>query len=348
MSEKRINILGWLTLIAVLAAIWVMFGEGLQTSSIGRGHPLFAGLADKIEQTRKVELTKNGETITLVANGSDWSIVERSGYSADASKVRALLRSLVLSERREPKTGNSARLERIGLGDGAMHVNVFDGDGNSLAGLMIGKQRTGADGHSHAYILIDGEPKSWLVSAVTALDLEIASWIDNQIIAINQERIKKINFDLKEGTDYALVRETQGANFGLNDVKAGEKAVEGYSLNEAASMMSTLAFEDVATATGGGIAHTVVTVSTFDGLVITVTIESHGDAFWMTTRAVYDVTVAEEGTAGVINGAPADGKLEADLYNDRHKGWQYRLKADDVQAQTMSRDVYLDKDADTP
>ena len=344
MSETRTNILGWITLIAMLGAIWVMFGEGRQTSSIGRGEPLIVGLKDRVEQSRTISLSKAGNSLTIVANGSDWKIMERSGYLADASKVRGLLRSLALSERLEPKTGNVTRLERIGLGDDALHVTLRDADENSLAALKIGNQRTGADGHSHAYVHVDGEAKSWLVSSVPALDLAISNWVDNKIISINQERIKKIAFDLSEGADYALVRERQGANFGLNDIKAGEKAVEGYSLNQAASLMASLTFEDVGKAQGDSVLHTNVTISTFDGLVITLAIAGEGADVWMTTKAHYDVTVAEEGAQGVVAGAPADGKLEADLYNDRHEGWRYRLKQGDIQTQLARRDNYLDKD----
>ncbi len=344
MSEKRTNILGWLTLIAVLAAIWVMFGEGRQTSSIGRGEPLVAGLKDRVEQTRKITLTKSGESLTIVASGSDWQIKERSNYKADASKVRGLLRSLALSERREPKTGNSARLERIGLGADALHVALFDGKGNSLTALKVGSQRTGADGHSHAYVHLDGETKSWLVTAVPALDLDVVNWVENKIISINPERIKKIAFDLTEGVDYALVREKQGADFGLNDIKAGEKSVEGYSLGQAASLIANLTFQDVRAGVNGGLSHTSVKVSTFDGLLISIAIKKYGEELWMSTEARYDVAVAQEGSAGEIFGAPADGKLEADLYNDRHTGWQYRLKEGDLKTQTLERDAYLDKD----
>lgn len=352
MSEKRTNILGWLTLIAVLAAIWVMFGEGRQTSSIGRGEPLVAGLMDRVEQTRKITLAKAGESLTIVASGSDWQIQERSAYIADASKVRGLLRSLAMSERREPKTGNAARLERIGLGEDALHVTLFDAEGSSLAALNIGNQRTGADGNSHAYVHVDGEPKSWLVTAVPALDLDIVNWVDNKIISINAERIKKIDFDLKDGIDYALVREKQGADFGLNDIKAGEKSVEGYSLNEAASLMANLTFQDLRKNLDGGQEHTRVTLSTFDGLLITLDISRYDDELWVSTEARYDISVASEGPAGEIYGAPADGKLEADLYNDRHAGWQYRLNDGDLTTQTRERDSYLDKDetnlAETP
>lgn len=344
MSEKRTNILGWLTLIAVLAAIWVMFGEGRQTSSIGRGEPLIAGLMERVEQTRKISLTKESESLTIVANGSDWQIEERANYLADASKVRGLLRSLALSERREPKTGNEARLERIGLGVDALHVSLLDAEGKSLAALNVGNQRTGADGHSHAYVQVDGEPKSWLVTSVPALDLGIVNWVNNKIISISPERIKKIDFDLKDGTDYALVRDVQGADFGLNDIKADEKSVEGYSLNEAASMIAGLTFQDVRKAVDNGQAHTLVNVSTFDGLLITLTIARYDDGLWMNTVARYVVAVAEEGATGEIYGAPADGKLEADLYNERHAGWQYRLKDGDLTAQTRERDTYLDKD----
>ena len=352
MSENRTNILGWLTLIAVLAAIWVMFGEGRQTSSIGRGEPLVVGLKDRVEQTRKITLTKLGERLTIVANGSDWQIEERSNYKADASKVRGLLRSLALSERREPKTGYSARLERIGLGTDALHVALYDKEGNSLTSLKVGNQRTGTDGRSHAYVHLDGESKSWLVTSVPALDLDIVNWVNNKIISINPERIKKIAFDLSEGVDYALVREKQGADFGLNDIKAGEKSVEGYSLGEAASLIANLTFQDIRKSVDGGLIHTAVNVSSFDGLLISITIKKYGEELWMSTEARYDITVAEEGSAGEIYGAPADGKLEADLYNDRHKGWQYRLNNNDLTTQTRDRDAYLDKDetnlTDTP
>jgi hypothetical protein len=344
MSEKRTSILGWLTLIAVLAAIWVMFGEGRQTSSIGRGEPLIAGLMDRVEQTQKIMLSKSGESLTIVANGSDWQIEERAFHKADASKVRGLLRSLALSERREPKTGNEARLERIGLGADALHVSLFDKDGKTLAALNIGNQRTGADGHSHAYVQVDFEPKSWLVTAVPALDLNIANWVDNKIIEINAERIKKIDFDLEDGIDYALVREVQGADFGLNDIKPGEKSVAGYSLNEAAALIADLSFHDVRKSRDDGVPHTVVTVSTFDGLLITLSIARSDDELWVSTQARYDIAVAQDGPPGEIYGAPDDGKLEADLYNERHDGWQYRLKESDLAKQTSERDTYIAKD----
>ena len=108
-------------------------------------------------------------------------------------------------------------------------------------------------------------------------------------------------------------------------------------------MISSLSFEDVAKVGGKGQTHSIVTVSTFDGLVITLTIVRIDGVLWVTTEANYDVAVAEEGSTGEIYGAPADGKLEADLYNDRHADWQYRLKNSDLTTQTRDRDDYLDK-----
>lgn len=344
MSEKRTNILGWLTLIAVLAAIWVLFGEGRNTSSIGRGEPLVMGLMDKVEQTRKIVLSQEGEHLTIVASGSDWIIQERAGYLADAGKVRGLLRSLALSERREPKTGNISRLERIGLGSSAIHVSLLDAGGESLTALSVGNQRTGTDGNSHAYVLVDGEQKSWLVTAVPAVDLDVANWVDANIISINKERISTIDFDIKNGPDYALVRYKQGDDFGLNNIKPDEKAVEGYDLNKAASIIADLGFVDVRKAQGEGSLQTMLTVTTFDGLVLKMAIVKNDGEQWFSTTARYDVTAIPDGVVGEINGAPEDGKLEADLYNERHAGWQYRLNEGDIETHTSQRDSYLQKD----
>lgn len=103
MSERMTNILGYLTLAAILAAIWILFGEDPAREQGARGERTFAGLAERVNETAGITLSQGDEQLVVSRNDDAWQVDNRGGYPADADKVRALLRGFARSERREPK-----------------------------------------------------------------------------------------------------------------------------------------------------------------------------------------------------------------------------------------------------
>ena len=122
MSQRLTNILGFLTLFAILGAIWVMFGEDPTRDQGARGERTFAGLEERINEVAALEIKQGDITITIEKSGSEWHLKERGGYLVDSDKVRAVLRGIALSARREPKTANKSRYARLGLGDDALKI----------------------------------------------------------------------------------------------------------------------------------------------------------------------------------------------------------------------------------
>lgn len=65
MSERLTNILGYLTLVAILAAIWVMFGEDPSREQGGRGEATFEGLSERINDAAGIAITQGKATTHL-------------------------------------------------------------------------------------------------------------------------------------------------------------------------------------------------------------------------------------------------------------------------------------------
>ncbi len=340
MSERMTNVLGYLTLAAILAAIWILFGEDPTREQGARGERTFAGLAERVNETTQVTLTRSNERLVLSRDGESWQVANRSGYLADSDKIRALLRGLARSERREPKTANPERFDTLELGDAATTVTLSDETGGTLLSVRVGKRKEGGSGRSLTFVFQETDTRAWLVSGIEDVPLDATAWLSTDILAIAQQRIQSVTLN-----DVTLSRALGEQDYIVADLADGETAVAGYKRAEPARTLAGLDLADVEQTAnplmeplGNG------ALQTHDGLRVTFTLFEQNDSTWVQLAADFDAARASVGEAGELPQAPADGAAEAESLNTKLRGWLFKLSSFDADILKQKRSDFIESD----
>ncbi|NVJ70628.1 MAG: DUF4340 domain-containing protein [Alphaproteobacteria bacterium] len=342
MSERLTNILGYLTLFAILGAIWVLFGEDPTREQGGRGEPTFEGIKASINDVAALKLEKSGSTVTLQKTGEGWQVAERGGYAADISLVRDFLRGVALSERREPKTANPERFGEIGLGTEALKVTLAAKDDSTMLAFDMGKQSMIGSDRSLTYVFQEKDTRAWLVTALAEASGDPAWWLDKSLLDITATRFRAVTMG-----GVTLERPLGATDYTLAGLKDGEKAVPAWRLGEPARVLSGLGFEDVRHL-GNPLSDPKATVvaHTHDGLMLSLALYDMEGATWVQVTASFDATEQSTGEEGTLPDAPADVAAEAVMITGKTHGWFFRLDDADAQALLQKRADFLV--ADTP
>ncbi|WP_374765085.1 DUF4340 domain-containing protein [Yunchengibacter salinarum] len=374
MSTRLTTLLGWLTLLAVLGAIWVLFGEPPGATKGGRGEPLFPELANRINSADRLELTGQDRQVTLARADGAWRVTDRAGYPADQARVRDVLRGLVLSRRREPKTANADWFARIGLGEKAVTLTVLRGTGTRLAQLDLGERSANRAGDSLTYVKRTDEPRSWLVTGLPRVSANPGFWIDKTLLGVDQVAIRSVALGGPDRTSATLARQAPDEAFVLADMAEDETPVSRWSRREPARVLSGLSPEDVRSGNNpidAPVGH--VTLTGFDGLVVRLALFDGAalgaeEGLWARISADVAETLPADGDDQAGEETPAaDAPAEAPLAEDgaaeepsdasegpqaraaalmvRTRGWLYRLPADAADVLTRDRSAFL---ADSP
>ena len=312
MSVRMTNILGYLTLIALLGAIWVLFGEDPRREQGARGGKLFPSLDQRLDTLSTITLSAaDGQTVTLIQGDTGWTVQERDGFPADKAKVQALVRGLYASTRREPKTANEDRLQAIGLGDMATTVTLLDTAGNTVLSIDLGKRSEGATGRSLTYVWKEGDTRSWLVSDIAVTDTFPAWWLDMPGLSVVESDI--ISFTNSMVT---LTRAEDGSVI-LSDAKDGETLQPAYQMAAPMRALATLEIQDV--------------LRMNNPLTDPV-------ASFSATLAGGDLIIGE---LYQMQGAVWLSVMAPDGVVPMQRGWLYQIRADQADALMAPRDTYI-------
>lgn len=334
MSERLTNILGYLTLIAILAAIWVMFGEDPSREQGGRGEATFSGLETAINDAAAVRITSGEVSTFLNKVDGNWYVIQRDGYAADREMVRDFLRGAALSERREPKTDNKDRFHHLGLADTALDIKVLDADDRPLAAFLMGERKDSANGRSLTYIFQESDTRSWLVTGLADASADPAWWLDHSLLSIAESRFAEIAYP-----DITIERALGTQKYAVKALKADEKAQADWQLRDPARLLSELTFDDVRKV-ANPLAEPIkrVTAKTYDGLVLTLTLYEMEGSTWAQVAVSYQ---PDDGEAGMLPDAPMDGEGEAATLTEKTHGWLFQLSEYDAGVLKRSRKDFL-------
>ncbi|TNE67551.1 MAG: DUF4340 domain-containing protein [Alphaproteobacteria bacterium] len=338
MSERLTNILGYLTLIAILAAIWVLFGEDPTLDQGARGEHTFADAAEHINDTVEIRLVA-GDAATALKRGDDgvWQVVDRAGFPADADKVRAFLRGIALSERRDPKTDDKDSFDKLGLGAAAVNVTLLGAREKVLAAFDQGIRKDGGSGRSLTYVYQVGDTRAWLVTGLMEADANPADWLAKKIVDIEESRFARLGLGA-----VVMNRELGHENYTIENLEDGEEPAADWVLREPSRALAYLSVLDVQKLANPLLDPTgTVKAVTHDGLVLSLVLYDMEGATWAQVAAEYFPTLREEGESGVLADAPEDGAAEAAAINARTAGWLFKLSDRTGELLTRKREEFL-------
>ena len=333
---KRGRTLAWLALAAALlaaAAIGAVLSDRAAVAPSAMNETMYPGFAESSADAASIRIESPTVIVTLNKDpGGRWVVAERSGYPANAEGVRALMLSMAqlrLIERRTADPARHAALELTTGAAGTGHaVTVTAADGSVLAALVAGKVQARAAGSSPGTLFVrrGGEDQTWLARGVVAIPASIGATLDKTLFALDEARVKTVRVEPRGLQRYTRPGPVPGGAFALAAVPEGKVAQPPQILQTPASAVAGLVFEDVIKADAVEVAEaTTVAFTTFDGLVVTLTLVpgGPGGAYGLIGAAVDEALAAAPPPAE--GAAKSDAGAEAAAINSRVGGWAYKL-----------------------
>ena len=349
-SSRIVIILLFVTIIAVAGAILVLVREQAAISTDVESARLFPDLGSRLGDVAEVRIEDAGNSVTIKRDGEGWTLPGKFGYPADQGRVRGALLDATRIDLLEVRTADPALYGRLGVqnpdqqGSRAVRLSLLDAGGGTLAAVLIGDRPQGSGvyspdqrgGSGRAYVRRPDEIQSWLASGVPDLSADSEYWLNDQLLSLVQDRVKRVTVHHADGATIRIYRDSPGGDngddrFSIADLPDERIARTADGPATLAMGLAFLSFDDVKPAddvdwSGGS----EVLFTAFDGLEITVRLKDG----WAHFSAVHDPAVAEEGDGrAVLPPSPPDGEAEARRINERFGQWAYKLpayKADDL------------------
>jgi Domain of unknown function (DUF4340) len=296
--------------------------EPSQQAGIPDGTLMFPGLAPKLADATRIEITHQGSTMTLARKGdkpeAPWGLVQRGMYPVQSSKLRGMLTALTELRLVEPRTSDPALYGRLGLADAtgkdssAVLLRVLDRDGKAIAELLVGHRRVRTAGNvpDQVFVRRQGDARTWLAEGSLEVDADPQLWLDRDMMNIDHARVTSIVVH-RDGAELDFAK--QNGKLTLR-APANPPKLEDYKLDDLARGLELLSFEDVlpdkdATAPKVGEQIGTSEFTTDDGLKIGVTLFKGEKDIWARFSATG-------------SGKSAD---EAAKLGTKLAGWTYQL-----------------------
>lgn len=331
--RRTVILLAAVTAAATAAAVAAAIDRTGETRTAVQAERLYPALQDRAGDVRQIRLVraeggKDG-TVTMSRDGDGWVMEERDRFPVRTDLVRKLLFDLGQIELIERKTADPARLDRLELrdvgdkGSRATRVVVATAGGETLADLHVGKRRESlTGGEPMVYVRRSAQKQSYLAEGELDLRGGPVQWLPREIVNIPKDSI--VSAVLTSPAGVALRLERAGKDFRIAEPPAGRKTGSQYTVNNAATVVDKLLFDDVRSADGlafdgklGG-----AEFVTGDGLAVRIDLApgaAPGEAPWIRVQV------------SVADGASEEARKLADSARAQTEGWAYRLSSYDME-----------------
>lgn len=322
MSPRALALLAAVTVAALAAALYVHRGEE-PAPPRRAAEPFLPGLAGHLDAVTAVEArVAGGRLLARVESAGDgWRVANRDGYPADAATLRATLVGLADARRLAARTDRPAGWARMGLrpidDPAAQGVELtIEGVDGGLT-VIVGEP---AAGQAEAtYVRRAGAgARAWLVDAAIERPDTIADWLDETILDLAAERLRRVALVPRDGQRVEVVR--TGDGFAIANRPDGRRPLSPTIADSLARVVTGLALEDVVPAVAVEAPPVLATgrFETRDGLVVELEALAPGrgagaDGGYLRARA------------RALTGAGVDAERQAAGIDDRCGGWLYRI-----------------------
>lgn len=312
--KRTITVLAGIAGLLALVSMFYQTGNAARQQGERAGASVFPRFERKIENAQIIRVTVADLQYTLKRvseDSADWVMLESGSYPVRADRLGELATGLTDLVWGDKRTTDPEKLDRISLGHpeaggaGAL-VDVLDGDGRSLASLIIGRRT------DKLYGRFPDEDKSFrLVGDVPPLYTREA-WLDLGVIDMQPEAVGAVRITQSNGLSMYIARPpgSSARSFRPAPPYETDRLVSRLAISGPALAISRFAPLDVkpAAALETSIVGRHIT-TTHDGLEISVAAYREPEGFYVTLRAI---------EAG-------EGAVRAQSINDRSRGWAYRL-----------------------
>lgn len=260
---NRKQFLTLLVLVAVIGGAGLLVNKqrqgDWQQSSAGGGQKL----ADKLDvnAVAAVTIKSSAGELNLTKSGDAWVVKERGDYSANFSNIADLIRKFAdVKAVQTEQVGASqyARLELQAPGDGegkGTLVELKGKDGKALKSVVLGKKQLkkseggpfgGGEFPVGRWVRDTASKDTVIVTSEQFSDAEPKpeNWLDKEFLKVEKLKSVAVSYATNAAGGWKATRETEGAEWKLADVKAGEN-VDTNKLSALGSPLSSPSFSDV-------------------------------------------------------------------------------------------------------
>ncbi len=334
MNPKSFLVLLVVTAVFAIGAATMIVSRDTGTGVRGEGTVMFPDLIGKVNDVRRVKVTRGTGTSTLVATKKDgkdtWKLVELFGYPVPLLSVRAVAAGMAQVARIEAKTTRPAKYPKIWVEDPkgkksrSARVELFGKSGEKLADLIVGMEKVSFSGPGQLYVRRPGEQRAWLARGKIMVPEKREGWVDQMIVEIDLPRVREtILFGAGDKPLRVFKKAERDQDFIVEGMPEGYELKELFGAEDIARSIQSLGFVEVRPAKEIGLdvmGTPRVRHVTFDGLIVEGWMKTVGKKHWFTFRAR-------------PNPAPAAGEKvdkakiaeEAAKINRVNGGWAYTI-----------------------
>lgn len=324
MTPRVVSILLIVAIVSVAAAVHGVTTRVNFQSSNFEGQRLFPGLLEQAQSATEMTVTQDGNTMTFVRNGEQWTLKESGNYPVHGNLVAKVVFSLSNMELLEAKTKLPARHDALQLGDpnkknGKSQLVVLkDGEGKTLAELIVGRANfflpeTTTGG---MYVRRPGEDQAWLVRGLVDIGVEPREWLVREIVNIPPEKITRVDVTQPDGAELIVIpKEGVTGGFAFENMPAGMKLKSEFAPRNVAAILNNFVLNDVRRLEDVNLDPANAYSGTFlseDGIKVMLKIYRQDGTQYMTVDADY------VGNAIVSKAAQQAAEIKA-----RTEGWAY-------------------------
>ncbi len=344
MKGQKLWVFSTITIIVIIAAALFANYRAPQTEIVEE--ILFPGLADKINDVARLEISSNDEhEVILQKQDGQWLLESADNYPAIVDKIKNTVVSLAELKILATKTDNPKLYPELGVegpdvkNTSSLLLTLKDKSGNELASLIIGKPRKSSAGQirPNLYVRKPDAKNALLVEGYLQVKAENSDWYERNIMHIPATRIQEIHILKPAGNQLQLGKTAIGeTDFSMTE---GNTSAPSVLLNKLATFFEDMRADGVHAVDNFEFPEattTTTTFKTFNGLLITVkSTDQDGKAFAhfsFTTAAPLAETTDEKPDTGKIS-----VEEESRLWNGFLSNWVYEIP--DFKFETLNIDV---------
>lgn len=322
MNLRNVKIL--VIVVAMLVAALLVLDQGRNSGTVNAR--LLPELKSRINDVTAVVIRKGDTTITVAKTGDNWSVRERSNYTADIGTLRQLLLALAEAKVLELKTSNPEKYHLLGVNDPAdddstsVEITIH---GNGVEQVLILGRTVQSN---YRYARVAGETQSVLIDKNPDVPDDAGGWLLQTILDISADQIQQITITHADGEEIRIEKESQEAgDFQVMNIPDGRELSYPSVANGIGGALGNLTLSDVrAAAASKKHPDVLTTFQTFDGLTIEIATNREEEMSWLSVSASTDAANDDTGAGD-----------EAARINERVSGWLYAVS--DYKANLLKR-----------
>ncbi len=335
-----------LAIVAVLLLTWaiVLSTKDKPTASTSTAPAyLIQGLDPKTIAT--IVLNSEAGSSTLVRNGHEFTIKEKSDYPADTAAIDALITICLDIHRDEQITDNPDNYADLGITDEAPHTSILfqDAEGKDITGIFIGKTNVDAGG---SYVRQTGNNAVYVSRNVSYLRTSADDYLNTTLTAVATDTITKVMI-VDGDASYTLRKDENNI---VMDLLPEGKQIKISDVESVFSALENLEFTDVSSDVAGLIFSRTYICELQDSTVYTIKIAQKADKTYITCSATFtdinQVTINPK-----AKDSPEELKAkeilllanaDTQIFTQKHVGWVYELASRQAENLTKTRTDLLE------